>query len=74
MQSETSYAVASVDGADQPSFDSRALIGPGVTVGEGALVAPRSAVAPGTRIPAGEFWAGNPARFIGDVDALTTGL
>ncbi len=42
----------------------RAYIMPGVNVGDGSVVGPASVV---TRdIPAGEFWAGNPARFIAD--------
>jgi acetyltransferase-like isoleucine patch superfamily enzyme len=42
----------------------RTYIMPGVTIGEGAVVGPASVV---TRdIPPGEFWAGNPARFIAD--------
>jgi acetyltransferase-like isoleucine patch superfamily enzyme len=42
----------------------RAYIMPGVTIGDGAVVGPASVV---TRdIPAGEFWAGNPSRFIAD--------
>jgi acetyltransferase-like isoleucine patch superfamily enzyme len=38
------------------------VVGPDVEIGDGAVVATRSAVLPGTRIPAGETWAGSPAR------------
>lgn len=38
------------------------LVGPDVEIGDGATVVSRSAVLPGSRIPAGETWAGSPAR------------
>ena len=42
----------------------RTYIMPGVTIGDGAVVGPASVV---TRdVPPGEFWAGNPARFVAD--------
>lgn len=42
----------------------RSYVMPGVTIGGGAIIGPASVV---TRdIPPGEFWAGNPARFIAD--------
>lgn len=43
---------------------SEAFIGPGVTVGEGALVGARGVAV--KNIPAWEIWAGNPARKIRD--------
>lgn len=48
----------------------RCIIGMGATVLEGAIVehdsivASGSVVAPNRRIPSGELWAGNPARFV----------
>lgn len=44
-----------------------AVVMPGVDVGEQAVVAPGSVVKRGTKIPAGEFWGGVPARKIGEV-------
>jgi acetyltransferase-like isoleucine patch superfamily enzyme len=41
-----------------------AVVMPGVEVGERAVVAPGAVVPRGTRIPAGEFWGGVPARKI----------
>jgi len=39
-----------------------AFVGPGVTVGAWAVVGARSTVV--KDVPAGQIWAGNPARFI----------
>jgi len=39
----------------------------GAVVEEGALVAAKALVPPGKRVPAGQFWAGSPARFVCDV-------
>lgn len=53
---------------------SRVLIGagsyvlPGTEIGDGAIVGLGSVVLKDTRIPAGEIWAGVPARKIGSVD------
>ena len=41
-----------------------AVIYPGVRVGAGAVVGANAVVLTNTQIPAGEFWAGIPARFI----------
>ncbi len=41
-----------------------AILMPGTEVGENAVVAPGAVVKMGTRIPAGEFWGGVPARRI----------
>ncbi len=40
----------------------------GVTVGADALIEPLSRVLPFTRIPEGEVWGGNPARFLRKVE------
>ncbi|MCM2323001.1 MAG: hypothetical protein NDJ90_07030 [Oligoflexia bacterium] len=51
-------------------IDRRAVIGvnctvlPGADIGEGAVIAPGAVVLMDTRIPAGEFWGGVPARKI----------
>lgn len=50
-------------------------LGAGTVIAEGALVEKNSKLAPGTyvaagmRIPAGEHWAGNPARFVSKLSA-----
>jgi acetyltransferase-like isoleucine patch superfamily enzyme len=41
-----------------------AILMPGAEVGENAVVAPGAVVTMGTKIPAGEFWGGVPARRI----------
>jgi len=40
------------------------VIQPGCVIGEGAIVASRAVVPKWTKIPAGEVWAGVPARCI----------
>lgn len=40
------------------------VLGPDVEVGDGATLVTRAGVLPGTRIPPGEVWGGNPARRI----------
>ena len=45
-----------------------ACIMDGVVVEKGALVAAGSLVTPGKRVPAGEMWAGQPARFVRKVN------
>lgn len=42
----------------------KACIMDGATVERGAFVAAGSLVTPGKRVPAGELWAGQPARFV----------
>lgn len=42
----------------------KACIMDGATVEKGALVAASALVTPGKRVPAGEMWAGQPARFV----------
>jgi len=39
-----------------------AVILPGVTIGDGAIISIGSVVMPGSQVPAGERWRGNPAR------------
>ena len=45
-----------------------AMILPGAEIGQGAIVGAKALVTKGMRIPAGEIWAGVPARKIGSVD------
>ncbi len=52
---------------DRATIGMRAILMPGVTVGEGAIVGAGALVTKGTRIPAGEIWAGIPAHKIGEV-------
>jgi serine acetyltransferase len=49
-----------------------AVVYPGVTVGESAVVAANAVVRSGTRIPAGEFWGGVPARCLRQANTDTT--
>lgn len=44
------------------SIGASATINPGVTIGEGSLIGSGSVVT--KDVPAGEIWAGNPARFL----------
>jgi acetyltransferase-like isoleucine patch superfamily enzyme len=46
----------------------RAILMPGVEIGDGAVVGAGALVAKGKRIPPGEIWAGVPARKIGEAD------
>jgi gamma-carbonic anhydrase len=48
---------------DRAFIGIKAVILDGAVVEEGAMVAAGSLVGPGKRIPKGELWAGNPARF-----------
>ena len=48
---------------DRTFIGIKAVILDGAVVEEGAMVAAGSLVGPGKRIPSGELWAGNPARF-----------
>jgi len=47
------------------SIGAGAVILPGVTIGEGAMIGAGAVVT--KDVPAGEIWAGNPARMIGKV-------
>lgn len=46
----------------------KACVMDGAVVEAGALVAAGSLVTPGKRVPAGQMWAGSPARYIRDVN------
>ena len=49
-----------------------AILGQGVTVESKAMVAAGAIVAPGTVVPAGQVWAGNPAKKLRDMSAAET--
>jgi gamma-carbonic anhydrase len=49
---------------DECMVGMHATVMDGAVVESGALVAAKSLVTPGKRIPAGEMWGGSPARFI----------
>ena len=53
---------------DRATVGVNVVVMPGVDIGAGSIVAAGAVVAPNTRIPAGELWAGIPARKIKDVD------
>jgi non-ribosomal peptide synthetase-like protein len=55
--------VGRVDVGADARIGARALLMPGVSVGDGAEVEPGSVVT--TDVPAGERWAGSPARYVG---------
>ena len=44
-----------------------AIIEAGSEVGNNAIVAPGSVVVRNTVVPAGQFWAGNPAKYVREV-------
>lgn len=46
----------------------KATVMDGAVVGKGALVAAGALVTPGKQIPAGQMWAGAPAKYIRDVN------
>jgi acetyltransferase-like isoleucine patch superfamily enzyme len=46
-----------------------AIVLPGVSLGERAVLAPNSVAIVDTSIPAGELWGGNPARRLGEAPA-----
>lgn len=46
----------------------KATVMDGAVVGKGALVAAGSLVTPGKHIPAGQMWAGSPAKYVRDVN------
>jgi acetyltransferase-like isoleucine patch superfamily enzyme len=50
-----------VEIADNVIIGARTVIGPGVRMGERAVVMPNSVVAVFSQIGAGELWGGNPA-------------
>ena len=66
LQTEEDWAVENTYVEDRASVGSGATILCGVTIGEGAIVGAVSTVT--KSIPAGEVWAGNPARFLRKVN------
>ena len=58
------YQLGNVTIGPRASIGANCTILPGVTIGEGAVVGAMSLV--NRDVPAGEFWAGNPARKIRD--------
>jgi len=46
----------------------KACVMDGAVVESGALVAAGSLVTPGKRVPAGQMWAGSPARYVRDIN------
>ena len=50
------------------------LIGARSVVCEGAILDPGTVVPPARRIPSGELWGGNPARFIRKLTAHEVGI
>lgn len=66
LQTEDDWAVENTYVKDRASVGSGATILCGVAIGEGAIVGAGSTVT--KSIPAGEIWAGNPARFMRKVD------
>ena len=59
-----SYDLLPIVLGNESTIGLRAIIMPGVVVGEGAVVAAGAVVTKGTRIGPGEVWAGVPARMI----------
>ena len=55
------------------TIGAKAVIMPGVTIGDDAIVAVSAVVTKGTRIGAGERWAGIPARRIDQSDVNAAG-
>jgi len=67
MQTEEDWAVVPTVIEEYASIGSSSTILCGVTIGRGAVVGAGSVVT--KNIPAGEIWAGNPARFFRKVEA-----
>lgn len=66
LQTEEDWSVAPTIIEENASIGSSATILCGVTIGRGAIVGAGSVVT--KDIPAGDIWAGNPARFIRKVE------
>ncbi len=62
LQTEADWAVVTTRIARRASIGSGATLLCGITIGEGAIIGAGSVVT--KSVPAGEVWAGNPARFI----------
>lgn len=61
--------VTSAKLADESSVGMGCIVGSGASLGAGAALAAGSVLAPGTAVPAGQLWAGKPAKQIGQVSA-----
>ena len=57
------YVSAPVKIGDRATIGGEARVGLGCVVGHDAIVEPGAVVEPFTRVPPGEVWGGNPARF-----------
>ncbi len=60
---EMVYVSAPVKVGDRVTIGGESRVALGCVIGDDAIIEPGSVVAPFTRIPAGEVWGGNPARF-----------
>jgi len=58
------YASAPITIGNRVTVGGGAFVGLGARIGDDAIVEQGAIVAPFTRIPAGEVWGGNPARFL----------
>lgn len=67
LQTEADWAVVPTRIGKRASVGSGATILCGIEIGDGAMVGAGSVVT--KNVPAGELWAGNPARFLRKVDA-----
>ncbi len=54
---------------DECFIGMRATVMDGVVVESGAMVAAGALVTPGKRVPKGQLWAGNPAKYFRDLNA-----
>ncbi|MBW7865754.1 MAG: N-acetyltransferase [Candidatus Hydrogenedens sp.] len=72
LQTEADWSVEPTRVGDRASVGSSVTVLCGVEIGAGAMVGAGSVV---TRsVPAGELWAGNPARFMRKVGAADAGM
>jgi FkbH-like protein len=60
---EVVYVSAPVKVGDRATIGGESRVALGCVIGADAIIEPGSVVAPFTRIPPGEVWGGNPARF-----------
>jgi acetyltransferase-like isoleucine patch superfamily enzyme len=70
LQTEADWSVESTRVCKRASVGSGSTILCGITIGEGAMIGAGSVVT--KDVPAGELWAGNPARFMRKVNAGET--
>ena len=59
--------------ADECSVGLGCNVGKGCTLGKGSALAAGAVLAPGTSVPAGEVWAGAPAKKVGTVSTVEAG-